>query len=210
MDSLDKILQDSIKKAEGDILHRNSTESDITSAYGIYKTAHPNAEIFNYYDQIAKNVGITSLSNEWSKEDILKIQQNVNEDEVYKYVKKFYSEFTPLDLTKLPFTVANGYFNMYVNTPKGANEGLQITLNTFISLKKVDGTKLTVDGKLGNKTKELLYKAVSIIPEREFLLTYLIYVNNYYIDLVVNNPDKYLRYLKGWDNRIDSLVLITE
>lgn len=208
MDVLDLIITKSIKAAEGDKLHRNSSESDITSAYGIYKTAHPTASIFSYYDEVAKELKINTSSKDWKSQDIELIQSKVDNSIIYKHVKDFYSKFTPLDLNKLPFTVANAYFNIYVNTPKGSNEGLQLTLNAFIKLKKIEGEVLKVDGLLGNKTKELLYKAVTLIEEREFLLTYLIYANNYYVDLVVKSPDKYLKYLKGWDNRIDNLVLI--
>jgi hypothetical protein len=53
-----RATSDIVGKFEGRVIHRNPTESDITAMYGIFRSAHPDAEIFKAIDEVAYKIGL--------------------------------------------------------------------------------------------------------------------------------------------------------
>ena len=82
-----------LAKAESTEIHRNSTESDITSPYGIYREQHPTASIFKYIDHVANSNGITKPSASWSSSDIAKVNTNIDMNKINEYATEFYNDF---------------------------------------------------------------------------------------------------------------------
>lgn len=195
-----------LKEVEGDKIHYNKGEKDITSAYGIYRYSQPDAKIFTYIDAIAKGLGIPKPSKDWNKEEIEKVNSNIDKEKEFDLAVDFYKSFSPLDLDQLGLELAYAYFNIYTNTPKGANIAMQAMINSYIKNHKLNYKILDEDGILGPKSKNLIYDVVKRYRDRELKLAFLVFANDNYIKLVVNNPDKYLQYLKGWDQRVNNLV----
>lgn len=212
------VFLDSLKKAEGGYIHRNQGESDITTGYGIYKAVHPTAEVFNYIDSLAKTLNIYGDSSSWTKIEIDKINKilNVNTERYLTYL--FYNKylagahlnlFTP---QMIPVMV-----NLYTNSTKGAwmsiQEGLRdLHADGILDLHKSDLS--TVDGKYGGKTKRALvmFKNIKTTTDYEkdllniiFRKSVLLAMKTYYTKLVTARPDKFLKFAKGWDNRIEKL-----
>lgn len=195
-----------LKKVEGDKIHYNKGESDITSAYGIYRYQQPQAKIFNYIDTVAKDLGISKPSHEWGKEEIDLVNNNIDKEEEFNLAVDFYKTFTHLDLDQLGLELSYAYFNIFANTPKGANKAMQATINSLINNNKLDYKLLDVDGVLGPKSKKLIYDLVKNYSDKELKLMFLVHANEHYITLAVKSSEKYLKYLNGWYQRIKNLI----
>ena len=204
MSNIDKLVE-SLRTVEGDKVHYNKGEEDITSPFGIYRKQHPSASIFSYLDEVASNNNISKPSKEWNTDEIKIVNDNLDNNKVFELAKDFYKDFTNLDLDKLPIQTSLAYFNIFTNTPLGANKAIQKAVNGVIDLFKLDNPKLKIDGVIGNKTKEAVYSAASR-DDKLFKILFLLGVEDYYIDLAIKNPDKYLQYLKGWNNRVNNLI----
>ena len=65
-----------------------------------------------------------------------------------------------------------------------------------------------VDGSYGSKTKDNLsvIKTMDVTTNILFKIAILNRMKTYYINLATKKPDKYLKYLKGWDNRVNNLI----
>lgn len=195
-----------LKDVEGDKIHYNKGEKDITSAYGIYRYSQPDAKIFSYIDSIAKDLGITKSSKDWTHEEMERVNRKIDKEKEFNLAVDFYRSFSPLDLDQLGLELGYAYFNIYTNTPKGANIAMQAMINSYIKNYQLDYKLLDEDGILGPKSKSLIYNVAKLYRDRELKLAFLVFANDNYIKLVVNNPDKYLQYLKGWDQRVNNLV----
>lgn len=199
-------LVELLKTVEGDKIHYNKGEKDITSAYGIYRYQQPQAKIFTYIDTVAKDLGITKPSYEWTSEEINLVNINIDKDEEFNLAVDFYKTFTHLDLDQLGLELSYAYFNIFANTPKGANKAMQATINSLISNYNLDYKLLDVDGILGPKSRKVIYDVVKSYNDKELKLTFLVHANEHYINLAVNNSEKYLKYLNGWYQRIKNLI----
>lgn len=196
--------------AEGTKIHYNSSETDITTMYGIYKAAHPQASIFNLIDLIARNAGISNESSKWTHSDINTlnnyiIDNNLNESLEHE-AREFYDEFLKrLHLDKFPEEAQIAAFSLYTNSPKKGIMSVQSAINKFITNGFITNPILTVDGALGTKSASALDK----IEDGYLFEAYmLLEMSKQYSKLAVANSDKYLRYLNGWNNRLDSLAKI--
>lgn len=220
------ILLNSIKESEGGVLHRNSTENDITTGYGIYRTSNPSASIFSYIDSVAKGIGITTPSSKWSKEEISKVNSAMNPDKELEYTSEFYRGYFKYDDYKdVPDKLRFSFFNVYVTSKTIASKALQSTFNLFIKkfpeigLKPLYGelNPIKVDGVLGSGSKAAINK-LGVILEKEnnlyiesLVLIFFNYVKTFYIDISTDNipkdgTDKQAIYLRGWDARVNKIM----
>jgi len=198
-------------KVEGDYLHRNSTEADITSPGGVYRAVHPDANIWSYIDSVGASLDKDKDSSMWSASDIHDVNDALDETQIGLLVKDFYNDYlfgAHLDLFDPMLQIA--MFNLYTNSQTGAWKSVQ---QTIIDMKKMgyltmpDSDISKVDGGYGDKTKRGL-QAVDALPDDQVTIYKITMISNmktYYAKLVAGNPDKFLVYLVGWMNRMDNL-----
>lgn len=205
-------LLDYIYSVEGDKIHYNSTEEDITSPGGIYRFKHSNAKIFEYIDSVAASSEIYTKSNEWSKEDLNVINNNLDMIKVNELVMDFYTEYNKGAYLEL-FTplVQTTVFSLYTNSPINAWKSIQSAINKFCTNDIIDYDIQVVDGKPGKKTfkgLEAINEVCYDCSELELLFEsyILLEMSKIYAKLAVSNPDKFLIYLNGWNNRLDFLA----
>lgn len=206
---LEKTLE-YILEVEGDYIHRNTTEADITSPGGIYRKEHPDAAIFEYIDTVANSIGIDAPSTDWTDEDISNVNRAIDIDTIKTYLDIFYKEYlSGMHLELFPKELELFLFNIYTNSKIGTWKSIQRTLIHFQNLGILDINKKElsiVDGYYGSKTKNAIERIdfSSDNITNLFMVETLSNMRRYYADLVVSNPDKYLIYLKGWNNRLDN------
>lgn len=204
-------MQDILKylaKAEGRELHRNSTESDITTPYGIYKEHHPTAGIFKYIDEVAKSIGITKDSSKWTSSEISKINSKLDMNKIDELTIQFYNKFVEnLYLNIFSNESRLAAFSMFVNGPLIFWKSVQSTINKFNSNGWIDFIEQGVDGQFGKRTRDGLVLIQKISNENSLygniFEAYMVsQMQVEYARLAVANPTKYLKYLNGWNNRV--------
>lgn len=221
--SIERKFYSLVAKFEGGKLHRNSNESDITTGYGIYRGAHPNASIFSYIDKLAMSINIFTPSNEWTKDEInsvnhvLSYNEEAKEKE-YQLTVDFYRDyFKKVDYEGVPDLLNAAYKLIYINGTKIANKALQSTYNAIAKI--VGETNvLKVDGLIGSGSKSAFKEFNSFIEYNSEVVTdytllayFISYAKSFYIDistdeLPTTGTDKHLRYLQGWDNRCNTIL----
>jgi len=193
---------------EGNKVHYNKGEKDITSPGGIYRKAHPTASVFTYIDNVAKSVGVVKDSVWWDKRDIRKINSAIDLSEVTKYIEEFYKKYlagAKLELFKGNAQIA--MYSFYINSPKQAWKAVQQALIDMSMSGRLDvhvSDLSTVDGKFGGKTNRALAKVNC--DDKLFSMYICSAMKTRYTTLVAARPSKFLRYLRGWDNRVNSIV----
>lgn len=204
-------------------LHRNPTEADITTAYGIYKYANPNAEIFSYIDQVAKYININSNSKTWlDRNTLTKIQNNMDPDKelyyTYLFIKKYFIiNKQELNLDQFEPITRYAIISLGWNSIKLCVKCLQSTINEIYLngfIPNIDkNTKISCDGIYGPNTKKHLDNIMTFINtnndkvlETQFYFRFLNNAKTYYVSLALSNQSKYLLYLKGWNSRVDQLI----
>jgi len=156
-----KILEH-IAKVEGKEIHYNSTELDIT-CWGIYKHAHPDAEIFKYINKVALGeLGIATDSADWTGFVIARVNESVDKDVMYALAVEFYEEYlkdAKLELFNDDCKIA--VMSLYTNAPKLLWSSVQQALISLQKAGKIDKelAMSTVDGFPGNKTYAGLQEA---------------------------------------------------
>lgn len=208
-------LMDHLEKVEGTKVHRNETEADITSPYGIYKLNFANDPIFAYIDQIAREVGIIKPSYQWTQNDMYYINQNIAQTNKLPYIKKlaesFYDRYTRnLPLDKLPELCQVTAFSLYVNSSLNASKAIQMACNSLIKVYGLSISPLIEDGVLGRTSEAALETITRFIGKSKegalyFEALILLHMSKLYAELAVANPTKYLIYLRGWNNRLEAL-----
>jgi hypothetical protein len=208
---MDKIILDYLANAEGTTVHRNSTETDITSPYGIYRAVHPKASIFGYIDSIAKSIGVVSQSKDLDKSTIDKINLKLDNAKVLAYADEFYNTYlagAKLELFKDEAKIA--MLSMYTNSNTGAWIAVQRAIISLVKSKQIplELSQVSIDdGKFGGKTQN----ALTLIKQHNYISGYhfesliLFYMTTYYVELWKKNPQKYGIYLDGWKNRMAKL-----
>lgn len=207
-----RVLLHKIREQEGGRLHYNRTESDITTGYGIYKAKHPRALIFKYIEEIAEQNRITTDTTKWNSSIIL---DKINELIVpsmevwlsYLFYKEFYKQ---LHLDQLHPILVDPFVSIYTNGVRLFVISLQRAINKIYQNYNIDPTfsVTSVDGYMGPVTLKW-YINISKQNEviiKEFKNLFLLYAKSYYINLACKKPNKYLVYLKGWDNRVNGLL----
>lgn len=204
-----------LEKVEGTKVHRNPTEADITSPYGIYKLNFPTEPIFDYINQIAKEVGVIKPSQQWNQTDLDYINQNIEQTNRLPYIKKlaesFYDRYTRnLPLDKLPELCQVTAFSLYVNSSANASKAIQMACNSLIKNYSLSIAPLSEDGVLGYSSQSALETITRFIGKSKegalyFESLILLHMSKIYAELAVANPNKYLVYLRGWNNRLEAL-----
>lgn len=204
-------LVDKLYIAEGSTLHMNKNEKDITSAGGIYRYAHPDAKIWSYVDEVARSIGITSRSNIWTNDEIIRIDTALDKNKIKELVCQFYEGYTRgAKLELFPSKLAYTLFNIYANTPYGYWVAVQETIIDMneIGVINLPKDKVSIaDGKPGSKTYESI-SAITKLDNKDLKYFQALLCSNmksWYVKLMVSNPDKYLAVVKGWINRMDHL-----
>lgn len=214
-----EVLKD-LNTDEGGKLHRNNTETDITTGMGIYRTVHPTAEVFKYIDLVAASV-TTAKSNQWDLATINKVNGLLNNDVMYYLTYLFYKDFyaeLPVDLLD-PKTAADAC-NLYANSPEGLKISLQRAIFEVNDMGYINIPKENIYEpipKIGPKTKENLRLILNAGSEAKkvFNLCVLLYMKTYYINIITSDADKIkeaskiiptLKYLKGWDTRTNKKI----
>ena len=223
-----ELLEDIKKQESGNLgLHRNPTEYDITTAYGIYKYVHKNAEIFKYIDEVAKTIGIKNGSTYWTdRATLTKIQSAIDPEKELYYTYLFYKDYLEgIKLSLFPDKLKRYVASFYVNGPKLCNKALQMTCNQFIYYNYKQGgyykrTKiekgkevpnyLAQDGVLGNQSWEVIKDILKLCETNEMYLMefkylFLLYMKTYYCNLVRTNTANAV-YIGGWNKRVDNLL----
>jgi len=209
---------DNIKHAEGGHIHYNVGEEDITTGYGIYKVGHESAIVFEYITMLANSLNIDTNSKHWNKEEIDRVNE-ILDPEVERYLTYlFYGKYLSgayLYLFRPDMVMV--MVNLYTNSPKGAWMSVQEALRDLQEdgILKLNLSELsTVDGQYGSKTNNALNMFNNIKTETEYEKTLLdlifrksvlLAMKSYYTDLVSAKPSKFLKFAKGWDNRIENL-----
>lgn len=210
-------LMDYLKTAEGDVIHYNKTESDITAPYGIYRASHSEAKIFQTIDAIAKNLGITIPSPKWTSKEMDLLNNHIKntvslQEQLRAEAKEFYDGYISIPLEAFPEHCQVTVFSLYVNSPTNCIKAVQMAFNNLIKnfMPNAKDYSLAVDGKFGKgstaKVKELTAKLVSVESQLYFETLILLAMSKLYATLAVKNPDKYLKYLNGWNNRLETLT----
>ncbi len=202
-----------IYTAEGDYLHSNKGEHDITSPGGIYKHRHRRAYIFKYLDQVAAEVGITKPSRQWNRRDIAKINKAMHMPTIDVLVKIFYDKYLKgAKLNRFPGKLDIIMFDMYTNTQRGAWLSVQRALLDMRSNGYIDGDAILsrADGKAGRRTVDSLVHIGPTITNHKIMQRYMIAnMREYYEMLVRKRPGKFKRYIRGWHNRMNRLAKIS-
>lgn len=212
MHTLIKYLAD----AEGTQIHYNNREHDITSMYGIYRHANPDAKIFEEIDYLAFKLGIKEKSCKWLKKDLDLINNYINKDKalVDKFILlavEFYENYykrARLDVFHPDCVVAMA--SMYANSQKLSWRAVQYAINTMNSNGFIEYKTISEDGKAGNNTlrglEKCLYACNTVKNTGLLFESYMLLgMCAEYSKLVKANPNKYLRFSIGWDNRMKKL-----
>jgi len=215
-----KILLDYLANAEGTEVHYNKGEDNITAPYGIYKKGNEDARAFTVIKVICEKIELTKDTKRWSRADVETFNKAAKGygNEFRATAAEFYRgylENSPYLI--LPDLVKLSFFSIYVNSKKLAMKSLQqaiIDLNSNGIIKLTNISK--PDGVYGPKTRGTILavngmikeQAHSDIVELYFESLMLSNMKSAYIDLAVSKPKKFLRYLSGWDNRMNKLLRI--
>lgn len=204
------IILDNIKKAESGSVHRNTSEADITNGYGIYRAVYPNAEVFKYLDLIGNTLGL-GKSSTWTKANLDKVNATIDPvvDRYLSYL--FYADYfknAHIDLFHPDNVIM--MTNLYTNSMKGAWMSVQEGIIDMVKFGylNVDMKDVSiVDGDFGNKTRDnlILLRDMSKEVNLIFKLSVISGMKTYYIKLASTNPTKFLQYLNGWNNRMETL-----
>ena len=196
------VLLKYLQENEGDYIHFNRGEKDITSAYGIYRYAHPKASIFAWYKQLRKQYGIGSLKK---KKNRKKLNEIISTKPFYKEIEKdlaydFYMNnlLNHTVLSNLDKHSGLTYASIAING--GRKRGIKALQ---YALSRVAREDISIDGKVGPQT---IMALKGIKGNYVYLNNYMIeYMLRFYDRLVRSKPKKYARYKKGWYNRMNKL-----
>ncbi len=205
-------LMDNLLDVEGGRLHKNSTEIDVTNRYGIYRGSRAGRNfkpLWDYVDKVASKV--TKLpSSKWTNEISSEVNNLLDPDKVRYLSYLFYKDYfagAHLDLFHNDLVILMA--NLYTNSPKGAWMSVQEALRDIQrdGILNMPFKKLSIaDGVFGDKTRKALLEFLKTADRKDIIIfkkSILLSMKSYYIDLAVGNPDKFLLYLNGWDNRME-------
>lgn len=226
-----KFFLDYLKDAEGIKLERNSGEADITAPLGVYRKDHPEADVFSYIDSVAKSI-TTAPSNTWSPDVIKAVNAKLDSDVCYYLAYLFYKKFLAgANLSALHNETTITVASLYTNGPKAVNKSIQLAINFMMNkgvVKSVKGSNVGVDGAI-SPTGETIKELVNIknyVPELDysdpeavkqyingmvnlvFDLSIMTMMKTQYIDLDQADEARYHKFLDGWDNRVNNLLLL--
>jgi len=213
---MNKPLITYLLEVEGSKVHRLKNEPDITTMCGISRVAHPDALIFKVIDSLARDIHITKDSNKWTESDLDHLNTHIvktnSTKRLLELVDEFYTTYNKgARLHLFPKECIVTMFSLYTNSPKYSWKSVQDAINAMYTLNKIElPKKLVSDGIFGRNTSKGLKKITELCNDNNeigqlFELLILSNMSRYYAILVAKNPDKYLPYLIGWNNRLQRL-----
>lgn len=213
-----KELYDYLLKAEGTEIHRIKTETDITTMCGIFKSAHPDARIFETIDGIAANIGFSTPSSMWTDDmlDLLNREWKITITEEFQFelISEFYDKYmSRAYLEVFPKEAVVSMFSMFTLSEKYSSMSAQAAFNILVTNDYLNHDLLAVDGALGQKSSSAIFEIKKLSEQNRAVGLYfetalLLNMAKYFARLAVNNPDKYLHVLNGWNNRLETLSKI--
>jgi hypothetical protein len=186
---------------------------------GIYKVAHPNAKIWDKLRKLTIHLNIPSETKDWTNEHLDQVNGLINgsvviHQEFIELVAEFYEEFYKgASLNLLPSNCTVAMVSMFTTSPKNANRAIQLACNAFIANNMINYKPLLDDGDIGSNTKvclQLVLDYCGTNSEKGYWFETLMLLNmcRLYAKLAVENPGKYLDYLNGWMNRMQTLSML--
>jgi lysozyme family protein len=185
--------------AEGETVHYNKGEKDITSPYGIYRHAFPAADIFEYLDYIAESAGVSLSMDGNYQEAINFINRKLSVDKEFKktvrdlawefYVDNFIDQKT---IELLGPKSALTLFSLSVNGGKARGAK---AIQTAVGV--------DADGIIGSGTRAAIAEAAN--DDDALNQGMLQYMSDFYDSLIEKNPEKYGAFKNGWKNRLRDL-----
>lgn len=199
-----------LRELEGGVLHRNKTEENVTTGYGIYFKGNEKTAIYKYISNLGQKLGFDKDTSKWSQDEIKKVNAAIDPEEELKATKEFYSAyFKSLDIENIHRYVVINICSIFVNSRSMGVRVLQKSYNEMIALlsryrNMVGFEKVAEDGLIGPKTRDAIKKLSKAIKDEDAMcwnsigavITCL-----EYRQLVENKPENRI-YLKGWMNRV--------
>lgn len=210
-DNLEMFLRE-LKELEGGKLHRNKTEDDVTTGYGIYFKGNEKSSIYKYVSNVGQTLGFDKVTANWTQDQIAKVNAKLDPKEELKATKEFYSAyFKSLDMENIHRYVVINICSIFVNSRKMGVRVLQKSYNEIVDLlikyRGYDANqfpKVDEDGLIGPKTRDAVKKLSSTIKDEDAMCwnsISAVITCQEYRQLVENKPENKI-YLKGWMNRV--------
>lgn len=191
------VIMDYLKKAEGDTLHWNRGESNMTSPYGIYRKSFPHAKIFNTIDLVAKKNGLNIKTSagriKFNKilHNDAKLYTKLRNEAWELYSAKFMNKNI---INLLGKKSALTFFSIAVNGGMGrAAKILQASIGA------------RVDGAIGQSTIKTLKEYGAKNKDDILNQSMLDGMQKFYNKLIARNYNKYGRFKRGWTHRLVDL-----
>lgn len=192
-----QILMAHLAEVEGTVVHYNIGEKSWTSPYGVYKYAWKNTDVVSYIDSLYKKYGL----NPDKRADAYRFNTHLKSserDKIANLVWSFYQhEFLDDRITtilKRHQKSMVSWFSISVNGGIGRGvKALQFAVGA------------SIDGVLGKHTFAKMIKVVSTNTDDWFNQRELRYMHKFYYSLIRKRPNKFIRFTKGWMNRLKSL-----
>lgn len=205
-----------LRKQEGGYIHKNNNEHHYTNGYGIYRHVHEQALIFRYHDElISKMTTInkvdSDLGRNWNQANSQELNSMIQQDKELWLSYLFYKDyFAILEFDKVNPILVRPIASIWTNGTKLCIRALQTALRMIYikhNLAYDFPKNLQSDGNFGPVTKHWYMKLASYdnMINQEFVYLFLLAAKSEYIHLALNRSDL-LQYLKGWDNRVNSLI----
>ena len=204
-----KTVMSYLAKAESDQVHYVTGEPNITLPYGIAVDKHPSTKLGQYVEKVARvDLGIITDTADWNRFVLTRVNEALDEVVAYKLAVEFYEEYlrdAHLELFNEDCKITA--MSLYVNSPKRYWKAVQRALLNLQTSGRLNNelTLSAIDGSYGIKTKNGLIEAASTVPGMTLEDNILLAMTLEYTELAAKNPDKYLKYLSGWLNRLNTL-----
>lgn len=190
---------------EGKKIHFNDGEEDVTLPYGIYMKY--DSELYKYINKLA----IKETQEEISIKNMDYINSVMDNEIVLKLAESFYKEFYKKAFVNMfPEDSQLTRISTFTLSPVNSNRAVQMAINDFITNKLISIPNLkTKKGIFGRNSKGGMSAINKMLETNDHSLLFESYIicnfQNITDELVIKNPDKYLKYLRGWNNRLNHL-----
>lgn len=145
------------------------------------------------------NYGVTeAVFNMAKKQGIVKSRsvEGLTKEEAERVYEELY--FKPIRCHEMPSWVAVMVFDTAVN------QGLAIAGKILQRALKDVGFNVVVDGKVGDKTIEVIKRLEGSGREKQFIVWFATYRALRYLEVITKN-DKLIKFAKGWFRRVSAM-----
>lgn len=205
-----------LRKQEGGYIHKNNNEHHYTNGFGVYRHVHEQALLFRYHDELLKEMKTLNLKDpdwpsKWTRANSDELNSLINMDKELWLSYLFYKDyFAILEFDKINPILVKPIASIWTNGTKLCVRAMQTALRMIYikyNLALDFPINLQSDGNFGPITKQWYMKLATFdnAINQEFVYLFLLAAKSEYIHLALNRSDL-LQYLKGWDNRVNSLI----